>query len=92
MDKYKGNQLHYPKNRDLFIHRLNNWSRTLGTRDFSRLRREFSVLAEGRSHERRSREKNSAFRAGHYKDLIETVNLARKVSGTQGTEAGAGLR
>ena len=59
---------------------------------FSRLRREFSVLAEGRSHERRSREKNSDFRAGHYKDLIETVNLARKVSGTQGTEAGAGLR
>ena len=31
---------------------------TLGTRGFSRVRREFSVLAEGRSHEWRSREKN----------------------------------
>ena len=71
----------------VIIHLLNNSSRTLGTRDFSRLRREFSVLAEGRS-----REKNSAFLAGHYKDLIETVNLATKVSGTQGTEAAAGLR
>ena len=37
------------------------------------MRREFSVLAEGRSHER-----------GHYKDLTETGNRARKVSGTQG--------
>ena len=34
------------------------------------------MLAEGRSHERRS--------AGHYKDLIETGNRARKVFGTQG--------
>ena len=32
---------------------------TLGTRGFSRMRREFSVLAVGRSHERRSREKTS---------------------------------
>ena len=40
------------------------------------MRREYSVLAEGRSHERRS--------AGHYKDLTETGNRARKVSGTQG--------
>ena len=31
---------------------------TLGTRGFSHVRWEFSVLAEGRSHERRSREKN----------------------------------
>ena len=38
--------------------------------------------AVGRSHERRSREKN--FSAGHYKDLTETGNRARKVSGTQG--------
>ena len=43
---------------------------TLGTRGFSRLRREFSVLVEGRSHERRSREKK---RADHYKDLTETL-------------------
>ena len=50
-----------------------NHNFTLGTRGFFR---EFSVLAEGRSHERRS--------AGHYKDLIETGNRARKVSGTQG--------
>ena len=77
---------------------------TLGARGFSRMRREFSVLAEGRhifgrrSHERRSCEKNLwhgavlftirvdlwAFRAGHYKDLTETRNRARKVSGTQG--------
>ena len=49
---------------------------TLGTRGFSRVRREFSVLAEGRSHEWRSREKN--FRAGHYKDLTETGNRAQK--------------
>ena len=47
---------------------------TLGTRGFSHVRREFSVLAEGRSN------------AGHYKDLTETGNRARKVSGTQGTE------
>ena len=42
--------------------------------------------AIGRSHERRSREKKKkkAFRAGHYKDLTETGNRARKVSGTQG--------
>ena len=39
---------------------------TLGTRGFSRVRREFSVLAEGRS------------RAGHYEDLTETGNRARK--------------
>ena len=32
--------------------------------------------AVGRSHE---------FRAGHYKDLTETGNRARKVSGTQGS-------
>ena len=31
----------------------------------------------------RSREKK-AFRAGHYKDLTETGNRARKVSGTEG--------
>ena len=42
---------------------------TLGTRGFSRVQREFSVLAEG---------------AGHYKDLTETGNRARKVSGTRG--------
>ena len=54
---------------------------TLGTRGFSRVWREFSVLAVGRSHERRSREKN----AGHYEDLTETGNRARKASGTQGT-------
>ena len=52
---------------------VTNYNFTLGTRGFSR---EFSVLAEGRSHERRS--------AGHYKDLTETGNRSRKVSGTQG--------
>ena len=49
---------------------------TLGIRVFSRVRREFSVLAVGRSHE---------FRAGNYKDLTETGNCAGKVSGTQGS-------
>ena len=34
----------------------------------------------------RSREKNLAFRTGHYKDLTETGNRARKVSGTQGNQ------
>ena len=37
--------------------------------------------AVGHSHEGRSRKKK---RAGHYKDLTETGNHARKVSGTQG--------
>ena len=50
-----------------------NHNFTLDTTGFPR---EFSVLAEGRSHERRS--------AGHYKDLTETGNRARKVSDTQG--------
>ena len=40
-----------------------------GYQRFFRVQRKFSVLAEGRSQERRSREKNLAFRAGHYKDL-----------------------
>ena len=50
---------------------------TLGTTGFSSVRREVSVLAEGRHVFGRSRE-------GHYKDLTETGNRARKVSGTQG--------
>ena len=62
---------------------------TPGTRGFSRVRREFSVLAEGRhvfGRRPKPREKlEKAFRAGHYKDLTETTgNRARKVSGTQG--------
>ena len=65
---------------------------TLGTRAFSRVRREFSVLAEGRHifgrrpkpRAAKPREK-PAFRAGHYKDLTETGNRARKVAGIQGT-------
>ena len=52
------------------------------------MQREFSVLAEGRHifgrrpnlRAAKPREK----RAGHYKDLTETGNRARKVSGTQG--------
>ena len=61
---------------------------TMGTRGFSRARQEFSVLAEGRHMFGRrpksraanwSREKK---RVGHYKDLTETGNRARKVSGT----------
>ena len=53
---------------------------TLGTRGFSRVRREFSVLAEGR-HIFSRRPKP---RAGHDKDLTETGSRARKVSGAQG--------
>ena len=49
---------------------------TLGTRGFSRVRREFSVLAEG-WHVFGRRPKP---RAGHYKDLTETGSRARKVS------------
>ena len=69
---------------------------TLGTRGFSSVRREFSVLAEGRHifgrrpkpRAAKPREK-PAFRAGHYKDLTETGNRARKVSGTQGNGRGS---
>ena len=46
---------------------------TRGNRGFYRVRRGFSVLAEGRHIFGR-----------HYKDLPETGNRARKVSGTQG--------
>ena len=60
-------------------------STTLGARGFSRVRRKFSVLAEGRSHERRSCGKTS--RAVHYEELTETGNRARKASGTQGMSA-----
>ena len=65
------------------------------------MRREFSVLAEGR-HVFGLRPKlraakppkklffaRKAFRAGHYKDLTETGNRARKVSGTQGKVSSA---
>ena len=45
------------------------------------MRREFSVLAEGRHVFGRMPKP----RAGHYKDLTETGNHARKVSGTQGS-------
>ena len=47
------------------------------------MRWEFSVLAEGRHIFGRS-PKPKRFRAGHYKDLTETGNRARKVSGTLG--------
>ena len=60
------------------------------------MRREFSVLAEGRhifGRRPKPREKLApeAFRAGHYKDLTETGNRARKVSGTQGMLARSSL-
>ena len=54
---------------------------TLGTRGFSRERREFSVLAEGRHIFGRGPKP----RPGHCEDLTETGNRARKVSGTQST-------
>ena len=63
---------------------------TLGTTGFSRVRREFSVLAEGRHifgrrpKPRAAKPLEKTFRPGHYKDLTETGNRARKVSGTQG--------
>ena len=46
---------------------------TLGTRSFSHTKATSGEAAR------------KAFRAGHYKDLAETGNRARKVSGTQGT-------
>ena len=52
-------------------------SYTLGTRGFSRVRREFSVLAELR--------RLLFARVDHYKDLTETGNRVRKVSGPQST-------
>ena len=55
-------------------------------RGFSRARREFSVLAEGRHIFGRRPKPRAAKRAGHYDDLTETGNRARKVSGTQGIE------
>ena len=57
---------------------------TLGTRGFSRVRREFSVFGR-RPKPRAAKPREKAFRAGHYKDLTETGNRARNVSGTQGT-------
>ena len=44
-----------------------------------------SGLAEGRHiFGRRPKPREKAFRAGHYKDLTETGNRARKVSGHPG--------
>ena len=67
---------------------------TLGTRGLSRVR--WDLSAEGRhSFGRRPKPRAAkprekpAFRAGHYKDLTETGNRARKVSGTQGRKMGA---
>ena len=65
-DKIKRNTLTGP----VFKGGLSMVNFTLGTRGFSRVRWEFSVLAEGR---------HIFF---HYKDLTETGNRARKVSGT----------
>ena len=48
---------------------------TLATRGFSRVRREFSVSAFGRTP--KPREKR-AFRAGHYKDLTEPETALEK--------------
>ena len=49
-------------------------------------------LACGRNLQCRPKaDRSSAFRAGHYKDLTETGNRARKVSGTQGIDTSASL-
>ena len=63
--------------------KINNQG-TLGTRGFSRVRPEFSALAEGRHIFGGPWPKPWAAK-GHYKDLTETGNRTRKVSGTQGT-------
>ena len=58
---------------------------TLGTRGFSRVRREVSVLAEGRHiFGRRPKPPEKTSGTGHYKDLTETGNRASKISGTRG--------
>ena len=66
------------------------WPATLDTRGFSRVRRELSLLAEGRHIFYRRPKPRAAKprekRAGYYKDLTETGNRARKVSGTQGSD------
>ena len=54
---------------------------TLGTRGFSRVQREFLVLAEGRHIFGRRPNSRAAS-----KDLTESGNRARKVSGTQGKQ------
>ena len=46
---------------------------------------DLTVLTIGSAPSRQWRSGPEAFRAGHYKDLTETGNRARKVSGTQGS-------
>ena len=60
-------------------------STSLGARGFSRVRRNFRCWpkAEATSGEAGGK----TFRAVHYKELTETGNRARKVSGTQGISA-----
>ena len=63
--------------------------RTLGTRGFSRVQRECSVLAESRHiFGRRPNSRAAKPREKPHKDLTETGNRARKVSGTQGRVVG----
>ena len=58
---------------------------TLGTRGFSSVQREFSVLAErGHIFGRRPKPREKTSGTVHYKDLTETGNRARKIPGTQG--------
>ena len=64
---------------------------TVGTIGFSCVRWEFSVSAKGR-HIFGHRPKPQAAKPGHYEDLTETGNCARKVSGTQGSTIQSHLR
>ena len=50
------------------------------------MRREFAVLAEGRHIFGGRPKPRAATRGSLYKDLTETGNRARKVSGTQGNK------
>ena len=52
---------------------------TLGTRGFSRVRREFSVLAEGRSHERRSGEARVTIKTWQKPETALEKSLAPRV-------------
>ena len=47
---------------------------------------DLTVLTIGSAPSKQYRSAPEAFRAGHYKDLTETGNRARKVSGTQGNK------
>ena len=53
---------------------------------------DLTVLTIGSAPSKQWRSGPEAFRGGHYEDLTETGNRARKVSGTQGTRNADGKK